>query len=128
MQNPKDGDLIHPELSRAVIGCAMTVLNALKPGLNEKAYENALVLELQAHRIAVEQQCRYEVRYRGVMVDLLVPDLIVGRRIIVDPKVVEDFNASHIAQMAGYLAVTELRLAMLLNFKHATLQWKRVVR
>jgi PD-(D/E)XK nuclease superfamily protein len=38
--------LLHGELSHAVIGCAMTVLNELKPGLDEKAYENALVLAL----------------------------------------------------------------------------------
>jgi hypothetical protein len=30
--------------------------------------------------------------------------------------------------MAGYLAITKLRLALLLNFHHAKLEWKRVVR
>jgi hypothetical protein len=30
--------------------------------------------------------------------------------------------------MIGYLAITGLHLAMLLNFKEAKLQWKRVVR
>ncbi|HEY8994434.1 MAG TPA: GxxExxY protein [Lacunisphaera sp.] len=47
---------------------------------------------------------------------------------IADPKVTEDFTPNHIAQMQGYLAITRLRLAMLLNFKHADLRWKRVVR
>ena len=40
--------LIHEELSRKIIGAAMQVLNTLKPGLDEKIYENALVLELRA--------------------------------------------------------------------------------
>ncbi len=31
--------LIHPEISEAIIGAAMKVLNTLKPGLDEKAYE-----------------------------------------------------------------------------------------
>jgi len=35
------GNLMHEELSREVIGAAMDVLNALKPGLDEKFYENA---------------------------------------------------------------------------------------
>ena len=39
--------LIHEELSREIIGAAMQVLNTLKPGLDEKIYENALVLELR---------------------------------------------------------------------------------
>ncbi|MEO8044491.1 MAG: GxxExxY protein [Spartobacteria bacterium] len=35
---------------------------------------------------------------------------------------------AHIAQMIGYLNITKLQLAILLNFKNATLSWKRVVR
>ena len=38
--------MIHSELSEKIIGAAMRVLNELKPGLDEKIYENALVLEL----------------------------------------------------------------------------------
>ena len=34
-------NLIHKELSESIIGCAMTVLNTLRPGLDEKLYENA---------------------------------------------------------------------------------------
>jgi hypothetical protein len=30
--------------------------------------------------------------------------------------------------MIGYLAITKLKLALLLNFKHAKLEWKRIVR
>jgi PD-(D/E)XK nuclease superfamily len=36
-------DLIHAEISESIIGAAMTVLNTLRPGLDEKIYENALV-------------------------------------------------------------------------------------
>ena len=39
------GDLIHEKLSEDIIGVAMTVLNELKPGLDEKLYENAMVIE-----------------------------------------------------------------------------------
>jgi len=120
--------IIHADLGEAIIGAAMKVLNTLKPGLNEKAYENALVIELRKHGRHVEQQKRFEVRYDGEIVDTLVPDLIVGELAIIDPKVVEDFTPTHIAQMIGYLAITGLRLALLLNFKHAELRWKRVVR
>ena len=76
----------------------------------------------------MEQQKRFDVRYDGTIVDTLVPDLIVGRLAIVDPKVVKNFTPTHIVQMIGYLAITGLKLALLLNFKHADLRWKRVVR
>jgi len=41
--------IIHEELSREIIGAAMEVLNALKPGLDEKLYERAMIIELK-HR------------------------------------------------------------------------------
>jgi GxxExxY protein len=121
-------NLIHAELSHAIIGAAMQVLNTLKPGLSEKAYENALVIELRNRGHRVEQQKRFDVLYDGQVVDTLVPDLIVDDSVIADPKVTEDFTPTHQAQMIGYLTITQLRLALLLNFKHADLRWKRVVR
>ncbi len=120
--------LIHAELSEAIIGSAMKVLNTLKPGLSEKAYENALAIELRKQGHRVEQQRRFEVLYEGQLVDTLVPDLIINDLVIVDPKVAEAFTDTHFAQMLGYLSITNLQLAILLNFKHATLHWKRVAR
>lgn len=120
--------LIHPEISEAIIGSAMTGLNTLKPGLDEKAYENALVIELRKRGHKVDQQRRFDVRYEGTLVDTLVPDMIVDDLVVADPKVVEAFTPTHIAQMQGYLTITQLRLAILLNFKFADLRWKRIIR
>jgi GxxExxY protein len=119
--------MLHRELTADVIGAGMTMLNHLRPGLDEKLYENALVLELQARGRTVEQQRAFNVEFRGHFIGRLVPDLIVGGAVIVDGKVVSAFNATHIAQMLGYLNISGLRVALLLNFKHATLQWRRVV-
>ena len=121
-------ELIHEELSEAIIGAAMTVLNELKPGLDEKLYENALVVELRERGHTIQQQKAFEVEYKGRRIGRLIPDLIVDDLVIADPKVVSAFNDTHLAQMAGYLAITNLRLALLLNFKYARLKWKRVVR
>jgi len=120
--------IIQEKLSGEIIGAAMRVLNCLKPGLDEKVYENALVVELQAGGHLIEQQRQFPVTYRDVRVGLLVPDLIVNGKVIVDPKVVTSFTDTHFVQMAGYLAITDLELAILLNFKNAKLEWKRIVR
>ncbi len=119
---------IHEELSRDILSAAMKVLSTLRPGLNEKLYENALVIELAKRGHRVDQQKSYPVFYDGHFIGKLTPDLIVDDLVILDPKVVEDFCEDHISQMIGYLAITNLDLAMLLNFKQAKLQWKRVVR
>ena len=62
------------------------------------------------------------------MIGNLTPDLIVDGKVIVDPKVVAGFNEAHVAQMIGYLTITGLELAILLNLRSARLEWKRVVR
>jgi GxxExxY protein len=120
--------MIHSELSEKIIGAAMRVLNELKPGLDEKIYENALVFELGEMGLSVDQQRRFDVYYKGCHVGLFVPDLIVEGKVVVDAKVVSTFNDSHIAQMIGYLAITGFDLGLLISFKHAKLEWKRVVR
>lgn len=121
-------ELIHKELSESIIGAAMKVLNALRPGLDEKLYENALVIELRKRGHRVEQQRQFPVHYDGQWIGTLIPDLIVDDLVIVDPKVATAFNDTHLAQMLGYLNLTDLNLALLINFKFAKLDWKRVVR
>jgi GxxExxY protein len=121
-------DVLYPELSHSIVGAAMKVLNTLKPGLSVKAYENALVIELTKQGHTIEQQRGFDVLYDGILVDKLVPDLLVDELVVVDPKVVTEFNDTHVAQMMGYLAITGYKLAILLNFKHADLRHKRVVR
>jgi GxxExxY protein len=119
--------MIHEELSGAIIGIAMEVLNELNPGLDEVLYERAMVIELRRRGHAVTVQNSYPVFYRAELIGNLVPDLIVDNAVIVDSKVVRAFDETHVAQMIGYLNITGLELALLLNFKNARLDWKRVV-
>ncbi len=119
--------MLHEEITKDIIGSAMAVLNALRPGLDEKLYENALVIELRARGHTVEQQREYPVHYRGQFIGSLIPDLIVDGKVIADPKVATGFHDTHIAQMLGYLNITGLEVALLLNFKESELDWKRVV-
>src|SRR5687768_2864612 len=106
----------------------MTVLNKLRPGLREKTYERALVLELLKRGRSIQQQKAYDVIYDGTIIDTLIPDLIVENTIVVDPKCVTAFTDEHFAHMLGYLAITHLELALLLNFHGSRLEWKRIIR
>src|SRR5436190_3971111 len=120
--------ILHEQLSGAIIGIAMEVLNELKPGLDEVLYERAMAIELRrrGHEVYVQQS--YPVFYRSELIGTLIPDLIVDHSIIVDSKVVSAFTETHVAQMIGYLNITGLELALLVNFKNARLDWKRVVK
>ena len=119
--------MIHEELSGKIIGAAMELLNQLKPGLDEKLYERAMMMELKRRGHVVAVQNSFPVFYHGELIGNLVPDLIVDNAVIVDPEVVACFTETHVAQMIGYLNITGLDLANL-NFKNARLDWKRVLR
>jgi GxxExxY protein len=117
----------HESLTHEIIGAAMEVLNELRPGLDEKLYENALIIELAGRGHTVEQQREYPVHYKGHYLGKLVPDLVVDGTIVVDLKVASAFHENHVAQMLGYLNVTRFEVGLILNFKDARLAWKRVV-
>ncbi len=85
-------ELVHKDLSESIIGAAMTVLNMLKPGLDEKLYERALVIELRKRGHRVEQQKEFPVYYDEQHIGTLIPDLIVDNLVIADPKVVTAFH------------------------------------
>ncbi|EDY21635.1 conserved hypothetical protein [Chthoniobacter flavus Ellin428] len=117
----------HENLTHSIIGAAMKVHSKLKPGLDESFYEKALVIELARMGLKIENQREFPIFYEGHFLGNLIPDLIVENAVIADPKVTTAFNEAHVAQMLGYLNATGLEVALLLNFKHASLEWKRVV-
>ena len=93
----------------------------MKPGLDEKLYERASIIELKRRGHVVSVQRSFPVSYRGEVIGNLIPDLIVDDTVVVDPKVVACFTETHVAQMIGYLNITGLDLALLINFKNARL-------
>ncbi len=110
-----------------LVGCAMEVLNGIGHGLHEKVYENALVVEFKLRGIAFEQQRRFDVLYKNVLVGEHIPDLITHSAIVADTKVIDRITDHERGQMINYLRNTRLRVGVILNFKHAKLEWERSV-
>jgi GxxExxY protein len=120
-------NLPHHELTGKVIAAAIAVHKEMRPGLDEKPYERALCIELAERGIFFEQQPRYEATYKGRILGHMVPDLVVERALIVDAKCVDAFAPVHDAQMIGYLNITGLDIALLLNFKTWPLGKRRIL-
>jgi len=117
----------HAQLTFAIIGCAMEVLNELGAGLHEKPYENALVVEFKLRGIEHDQQRRFPVDYKGVNVGEYIPDLIASGAVIVDPKVIERITDVERGQMLNYLKITGLKIGLIVNFKRPKLEWERII-
>ncbi len=116
----------HGEETEAIIGAAFEVLNTLGHGLLEKAYENALCVEFRLRGIPYEQQPRFEVTYKGEDIGTFVPDLIVYGKVVIDAKTIDRITDHEMGRMLNYLKVTSKPVGLILNFKYAKLQWRRV--
>jgi len=118
--------LLKPETEK-IIGFSFEVLNEVGHGLNEKIYENSLTVLFKKNAIAFDQQRSFPVLFHGEQVGLFIPDLIAFGSVIVDTKVVDRISDHERGQMLNYLRITKLRVGLILNFKHARLEWERVV-
>jgi GxxExxY protein len=110
-----------------IIGCAIEVLNTLGHGIVEKPYENALAMEFTLRQIPFKQQPAFDVLYKGQRVGAFVPDLVVFNSIVVDTKVIDRITDHERGLMLNYLRITNLRVGVILNFKHRKLEWERIV-
>jgi GxxExxY protein len=127
LHHPENTKLLLKDETQKIIGFAFDVLNEVGPGLNEKIYENSLVVLFKQNGIAFDQQRRFPVFFRTVQVGEFIPDLIAFSAVIVDAKVIERITDHERGQMLNYLRITKLRVGMILNFKHARLEWERIV-
>jgi GxxExxY protein len=118
--------LLKAETER-IIGFAFEILNEVGHGLNEKIYENSLTVLFKLNGVAFDQQRRFPVIFRGVQVGEFVPDLIAFGSVVVDAKVIDGITDHERGQMLNYLRITKLRVGLILNFKHARLEWERIV-
>lgn len=110
-----------------IVGCAIEVLNTLGHGIVEKPYENALVVEFGLRNIPFRQQPMFDVLYKGAKVGLFIPDLIAFDAVVVDTKVIDRITDHERGLMLNYLRITQLRIGVILNFKHAKLEWERII-
>jgi GxxExxY protein len=113
-------------LTKAIIGAAYVVSNGLGCGFLEKVYENALAVELKRVGLDVEQQKPIEVRWRGELIGMYQPDLVVNDKVVIELKAVRSLERVHWAQCMNYLRAGGLQVGLLLNFGMPRLEIQRV--
>lgn len=106
----------------------MEVHRALGPGFLESVYEHALAKEFSEKQILFERQANILVTYKGEQVGEYRADFIIDNKIVLEIKATGCLIPEYEAQAINYLAATQLRLALLLNFGAKSLQYKRIIR
>ncbi len=106
------------EISGQIVDAAIEVHRTLGgPGLLESVYEEALVWELGLRGFEVQRQLLLPIRYKDQQLATpLKLDLLVNRSVIVECKAVTQYNSIFEAQALTYLRLTNLKLALVINF------------
>jgi GxxExxY protein len=103
-----------------VVDRGFQIHNKLGPGLIEKVYHAILVRDLSRQRLFVESRKPVSFDYEGLwFTDVLQPDLIVERELVVELKAVPQILPIHYMQLRTYLRVMRLRHGLLMNFGEA---------
>jgi GxxExxY protein len=73
------------------------------------------------------EQIQYPVKFRSEIVGKGILDFCVEEKNIVELKKDDLFSKAHVEQVLNYMKLTNCKLAILLNFAHRELQFKRIV-
>jgi GxxExxY protein len=119
--------IIYKELSDRVVGLALTVFYELGPGLLENAYEEAMCWELRHAAIPHERQQVYPLKYKGDYITSYFADIVVDGKILLELKAVKALDHNMEAQIINYLKLSKIPVGYLINFKNASLEWRRFV-
>ena len=111
------------DITAKIIGAAIEVHRTLGPGLLEAAYHACLCYELHQARLRFERKTRIPLNYKGVRISCAYePDIIVEDVVIVEVKAVETLARIHKCQLFTYLAISDRRVGLILNFGAETMK------
>lgn len=109
-------ELLHQELTEAIIKTFYEVYNELGYGFLERVYQNSMYLELKNKGLYVEAQRKIKVYYKGIEVGEYYADLIVEDLIILELKAANCIVIEFENQILNYLKGTSCEVGLLLNF------------
>ena len=120
-------DLIYPELSYQLVGLAYSVFNEIGHGHLEKIYQKAYAKELKEAKIEYKEQVAYPVIYKDEIIGNNYLDFLIENKIIIELKRNDFYSKKYIDQVSNYIKVSNLKLALLINFTTNGVRVKRIV-
>jgi len=87
----------HEELTKQIIGCAMTVYRSLGGGFQEVIYQRALAIELGLNNLHFERELEMNIYYRDRAIGTRRVDFFIADKIMVELKALiklEDWHLS----------------------------------
>ena len=120
-------DLVFPELSYEIIGCAFEVYNEVGGGHKENVYQKAMSIAFQKKNLRFQEQLYFPIKFKGNLVGKNFFDFNVEEKIIVELKARTRFSKADYEQVLEYLNDKKFKLALLINFTLNEVVCKRVI-
>jgi GxxExxY protein len=111
------------QIGTMIVDQAVSLHQALGPGLLERVYEAVLARRLEQCGLVVARQQPIAIEFEGEYFDEgFRADLIVNRLVVIELKSVEQVTPVHTKQLLTYLRLTGLKVGYLLNFGDALMK------
>lgn len=123
----KNDKVIYPELSYIINGLIFKTHNALGRFRSEKSYADYFEDLLKRESIIYKREFPLEPTFKNERGRRNVPDFIVEDKIVIDFKAKKIITKEDYFQMKRYLAVSEKRLGIIVNFRQKYATIKRVL-
>lgn len=120
--------VLFPQLSYQIMGILFEINSKLGTKYKEINYGNALEIKLKHLKIPYEREKPVKVYFENEKLGDFYLDFVINNQIIVELKKVWSISFDDIKQVLRYLEATNLKLAIIANFKHKSLQYRRVSR
>ncbi len=109
-------DLIFPELSFKITGCAFQVYNELGYGHLEKVYQRAMRIEMKKNALQFVEQPDWPIKYDSAKISSNRPDFVIEESIIIDLKRNTRITPKDFDQMKRYLKAKNNKLGLIIHF------------
>lgn len=122
------GKVLYPELSYRIMGILFEIHNKLGTKYKEVHYGNVFEIKLKHLGISYEREKPVKTMFENEKFGDFYLDFVINNQIIIEFKKVWSISFDDIKQVLRYLEATNLKLAIIANFKHKRLQYRRVLR
>jgi GxxExxY protein len=121
-------DLLYKGEVYKIISCCMEVHRELGRGFLEAVYQEALEHEFQLRKIPFEKEKNFRIEYKNqTLKKFYISDFVVYDKILLEIKAQAGIIEKDFRQTINYLAVTKLKLGLLVNFGEDQLKFKKIV-
>ena len=121
-------EFVYNDKSYRLIGICKEIQRILGKGYLESVYKDALEYELKLLKIPYEREKKFFIKYKDIFLKHFYnSDFIVYDKIILEIKCCSGIVNGHIKQTLNYLAVSKLKLGLIINFGEDSLKTKRIV-